>query len=143
MRTMDQFPLLLKTVHPRGVGIFLKSLSYPRVSLVFLTIFTTQLYIVCVLAVQLHFEDSLAPFGDDGAARNYRPDGTPTKVGAWMLLVKGRCMVFLPGNRMSFDEGTARYNGRMSRLKHKQSRYKPYDGIRIYMLNDSATGLMF
>ena len=52
-------------------------------------------------------------------------------------------MVFLPGNRMSFDEGTTRYNGRMPRLKHKQSRYKPYDGIRIYMLNDSATGLMF
>ena len=91
---------------------------------------------------QLHFEDSLAPFGEDGGT-NYRPDGTPTKVGAWMEMVRARCMVYLPGNKMSFDEGTARYGGRMSRLKHKQSRYKPYDGIRVYMLNDSNTGNKF
>lgn len=88
---------------------------------------------------QLHFEDSLAPFGDDGG-KNYRPDGSPTKVGMWMEMVRCRCMVYLPGNKMSFDEATARYGGRMSRLKHKQSRYKPYDGIRVYMLNDSETG---
>ena len=46
----------------------------------------------------------------------------------------------MPGNKMGFDEDTARYNGRMIKLKHRQSRYKPYDGIRIYMLNDSQTG---
>ena len=88
---------------------------------------------------QLHFEDSDAPFGEHGGT-NYRPDGTPTKVGHWMLLVRGRCMVFLPGNVTSYDEGTARYGGKQSKLKHKQSHFKPYDGIRIYMLNDSKTG---
>ena len=83
----------------------------------------------------------MAPFGDErSGARNYRPDGSPTKVGAWMLLINDRCMVFMPGNKMGFDEDTARYNGRMIKLKHRQSRYKPYDGIRIYMLNDSQTG---
>lgn len=91
------------------------------------------------MLAKLHFEDSTAPFGEQGGI-NYRPDGTPTKVGMWMLLVRQRCMVFLPGNNLSYDEATARYGGRMTRMKHKQSRYKPYDGIRIYMLNDSATG---
>lgn len=43
---------------------------------------------------------------------------------------------------MSFDEGTAKYGGKMSKLKHRQSRFKPYDGIRVYMLNDSETGLL-
>ena len=81
----------------------------------------------------------MAPCGENGGT-DYRPDGTPTKVGLWMLLVQGRCKVYLPGNWVSYDEGTARYNGRMSHLKHRQSRYKPYDGIRIYMLNDSLTG---
>lgn len=57
-----------------------------------------------------------------------------------MLKVNDRCRIYLPGNKCSFDEGTARYNGKMSRLKHRQSWYKPYDGIRIYMLNDSRTG---
>ena len=85
---------------------------------------------------KLHFEDSWAPQGE----KDYRPDGTPTKVGLWMEMVRERCMQYLPGNNVSFDEGTAKYSGRMSKLKHKQSRYKPYDGIRVYMLNDSATG---
>lgn len=49
-------------------------------------------------------------------------------------------MQYLPGNEMSYDEGTAKYCGRMTKYKHKQSRYKPYDGIRVYMLNDSRTG---
>ena len=59
------------------------------------------------------------------------------------MMVRLVCMKYLPGNKMSYDEGTARYCGRMTHLKHKQSRYKPYDGIRIYMLNDSKTGLLF
>ena len=58
-----------------------------------------------------------------------------------MLVVNKRCGVYIPGNWMSYDEGTARYNGRMSKYKHRQSWYKPYDGIRVYMLNDSLTGL--
>jgi len=81
----------------------------------------------------------MAPRGHLGGT-DYRPDGTPTKVGLWMLLVRAQCMIYLPGNLFSFDEGTAKYGGRMTSLKHKQSRYKPYDGIRIYMLNDSITG---
>ena len=89
--------------------------------------------------IQLHFEDSLAPCGETGGT-DYRPDGTPTKVGLWMLMVRDRCMVYLPGNWLSFDEGTAKYNGRMTNMKHLQSRYKPYNGIRVYMLNDSITG---
>eukprot|EP01051_Picozoa_sp_SAG22_P041013 SAG22_NODE_22441_length_198_cov_75.555556_1_plen_40_part_01 len=32
---------------------------------------------------------------------------------------------------------TAKYNGRMTVLKHLQSKYKPYDGIRVYALNGS------
>ena len=28
----------------------------------------------------------------------------------------------------------------MTRLKHLQSKYKPYDGVRIYSLNGSKTG---
>ena len=59
-----------------------------------------------------------------------------------MQLVLARCMSYLPGNKMSFDEGTAKYGGKMSKLKHRQSRFKPYDGIRVYMLNDSETGLL-
>ena len=72
---------------------------------------------------------------------NYRPDDTPTKVGMWILLVQDRCLVYLPDNKFSYDEGTAKYSGRMSLLKHKQPRFKPYDGIRVYMLNDSTTGI--
>lgn len=90
-------------------------------------------------SLQLHFEDSNAPSGESGGI-NYRPDGTPTKVGLWMFMVRGRCLVYLPGNSCSYDEGTARYNGSMSKLKHRQSWFKPYDGFRIYMLNDSTTG---
>ena len=90
----------------------------------------------------MHFEDSDAPLGENGGI-NYRPDGTPTKVGRWMLMVNEQCKIYLPGNKFAFDEGTARYNGRMSKLKHRQSWYKPYDGIRVYMLNDSKTGSCF
>ena len=90
---------------------------------------------------QLHFEDSFAPRGTNGGGTDYRPDGTPTKVGLWMLMVRGRCMCYLPGNYMSYDEGTAKYGGRMTRYKHRQQ-HKPYDGIRIYMLNDSLTGII-
>ena len=57
-----------------------------------------------------------------------------------MLMVQTKCMQYIPDANMSFDEGTARYNGKFSKLKHRQSRYKPYDGIRVYMLNDSETG---
>ena len=89
---------------------------------------------------QLHLEDSDNPYGRGGGV-NYRPDGAPTKVGQWMYLVQQRCMSYLPSNNMSYDEGTARYSGRMCRYKHRQSRYKPYDGIRIYMLNESRTGI--
>ena len=91
---------------------------------------------------QLHLEDSDNPFGRGDGAFNYRPDGGPSKVAQWMYLVRQRCMSYLPYNNMSFDEGTARYTGRMTSYKHRQSRYKPYDGIRIYMLNESKTGLM-
>ena len=82
----------------------------------------------------------MTPFGRFGGT-NYRPDGTPTKVGLWLSMVRLACMIYLPGNKMSYDEGTAKYTGKMTRMKHRQSRYKPYDGIRIYMLNDSRTGL--
>lgn len=41
---------------------------------------------------------------------------------------------------MSFDEATAKYAARMMKLKHLQSNYKPYDGIRLYSLNGSNTG---
>ena len=89
--------------------------------------------------MQLHFEDSSEPLGETGGT-NYRPDGTPTKVGLWMQMVQQRCLSYLPGNNMSYDEGTACYNGKNTKMKHRQSRYKPYDGIRVYMLNDSVTG---
>ena len=58
-----------------------------------------------------------------------------------MMQVRLRCMEYIPGNLLSFDEGTAKYGGRMTNLKHRQNRFKPYDGIRIYMLNDSKTGM--
>jgi hypothetical protein len=41
---------------------------------------------------------------------------------------------------LSFDEATAKYGGRMTHLKHVQTRYKPYDGIRLYSLNASSSG---
>ena len=84
----------------------------------------------------------MPPLGEFGGT-NYRPDGTPTKIGLWLMMVRLVCMQYLSDNKMSYDEGTAKYCGRMTHLKHKQSRYEPYDGIRIYMLNDSKTGLCF
>ena len=89
--------------------------------------------------MQLHLEDSANPCGINGGV-NFRPDGSPTKVGLWLRLVQQRCLSYLPGNDMSYDEGTAKYNGRMTKYKHRQSWFKPYDDIRVYMLNDSETG---
>ena len=47
--------------------------------------------------------------------------------------------MFIPEISLSYDEATAKYGGRMTYLKHLQSKYKPYDGIRIYSLNGSKT----
>lgn len=105
----------------------------------YLKLFYGENDFLCWQRVQLHFEDSDTPLGESGGI-NYRPDGTPTKVGLWMLMVQDRCLIYLPGNKCAYDEGTARYNGKMSRLKHRQNSFKPYDGFRIYMLNDSTTG---
>ena len=50
-------------------------------------------------------------------------------------------MNYIPGENLSYDEGTAKYTGKFSKLKHRQNHCKPYDGIRVYMLNDSKTGM--
>ena len=52
-------------------------------------------------------------------------------------------MVFRPDRDLLFDEATEKYGGRMTRLKHVQTRYKPYDGIwdkLAYSLNSSTSG---
>ena len=89
---------------------------------------------------QVHFEDAIDPFGKRFShSINYRPNNVP-KVGLLMELFRQRCVLFRPEHNMSFDEATAKYGGRMTHLKHLQSKYKPYDGIRIYSLNGSKSG---
>ena len=89
---------------------------------------------------QLHFEDAGDPTGSKWAhSKNYRPNGVP-KVGLYQEFFRRRCVLFIPERDMSFDEATARYGGRMTSMKHLQSKFKPYDGIRIYSLNGSKTG---
>ena len=78
---------------------------------------------------QLHFEDSACPCGRYDHSVNYRPHGVP-KVGLFMHHFNRRCILFCPERDLSFDEATAKYGGRMTHLKHLQSKYKPYDGIR-------------
>ena len=89
---------------------------------------------------QLHWEDSTDPFGSKYEySTNYRPNGV-AKVGLLLEHFRRRCCLFIPEHNMSFDEATAKYTGRMTKMKHLQSKYKPYDGIRIYSLNGSKTG---
>ena len=89
---------------------------------------------------QLHFEDSTDPFGKKYEySTNYRPNFVP-KMGLMMEHYRRRCCLFIPENNFSYDEATAKYTGRMTHLKHLQSKYKPYDGVRIYSLNGSKTG---
>ena len=88
---------------------------------------------------QLHFEDANDPTGSKWEhSVNYRPNGVP-KVGLYAEMYRRRCCLFMPERDLSFDEATARYGGRMTNLKHLQSKYKPYDGIRVYSLNGSKT----
>ena len=79
---------------------------------------------------QLYFEDSSNPTGRYSHSMNYRPNGV-TKVGLFMYKFNRRCVLFIPERDLSFDEATAKYGGRMTYLKHLQSKYKPYDGIRF------------
>ena len=89
---------------------------------------------------QLHFEDSTDPLGSKYEySTNYRPNGVP-KVGLYVEHFRRHCCLFIPERNLSFDEATAKYTGRMTKLKHLQSKYKPYDGIRVYSLNGSKTG---
>ena len=89
---------------------------------------------------QLHYEDSTDPKGTRyDYSVNYRPNGVP-KCGLMMEHFRRRSCLFRPEPDMSFDEATAKYSGRMTKLKHLQSKYKPYDGIRLYSLNGSKTG---
>ena len=89
---------------------------------------------------QLHFEDAVDPHGKRYShSINFRPNGVP-KVGLFAERYRCRCVLFRPERDMSFDEATAKYGGRMTHLKHLQSKYKPYDGIRIYSLNGSKSG---
>eukprot|EP01051_Picozoa_sp_SAG22_P013429 SAG22_NODE_1503_length_4277_cov_18.029440_1_plen_298_part_10 len=83
-----------------------------------------KLFLAC-----LHAEDSAKP---------HRPNSVP-KVGELLELFRQRCVLFFPEENLSYDEATAKYNGRMTVLKHMQSKYKPYDGIRVYALNGSTT----
>ena len=89
---------------------------------------------------EVHFEDSADPRGKKFPhSTNYRPNGVP-KVGLLLEKFRQRCLLFCPEENLSFDEATAKYGGRMTRMKHLQSKYKPYDGIRIYSLNGSKSG---
>ena len=89
---------------------------------------------------QVHFEDSADPHGKKFPhSTNYRPNLVP-KVGLLIEKFRRRCVLFCPEEDLSFDEATAKYGGRMTHMKHLQSKYKPYDGIRIYSLNGSKTG---
>ena len=89
---------------------------------------------------QLHFEDSSDPFGVKYEySTNYRPNLVP-KCGLLLEHFRRRCCLFIPERNLSYDEATAKYTGRMTKLKHLQSKYKPYDGVRIYSLNGSKTG---
>ena len=88
---------------------------------------------------QLHFEDMMDPCGKRYShSTNFRPNGVP-KVGLLLERFRYQCVLFRPEINLSFDEATAKYGGRMTHLKHLQSKYKPYDGIRIYSLNGSKT----
>ena len=90
---------------------------------------------------QVHWEDSADPTGlkFPAVSTDYRPNGVP-KVGLLLSSFRRRCVLFRPERILSFDEATAKYGGRMTHLKHLQSKYKPYDGIRIYSLNGAKTG---
>lgn len=72
---------------------------------------------------QLHFEDAGDPTGTKWThSINYRPNGVP-KVGLYVEHYRRQCCLFIPERDMSFDEATARYRGRMTGLKHLQSKY--------------------
>ena len=89
---------------------------------------------------QLHFEDAVDPHGRKYPhSVDFRPNGVP-KVGLYAEKFRRRCILFRPDRDLSFDEATAKYGGRMTYLKHIQTRYKPYDGIRVYSLNSSTSG---
>ena len=89
---------------------------------------------------QLHFEDSADPRGEKfEGSTDFRPNGVP-KVGQLLELFRRRALLFMPEENASYDEATAKYGGSMTKLKHVQTRYKPYDGIRLYCLNGSKTG---
>ena len=71
---------------------------------------------------QVHFEDSLDPRGKKFPhPTNYRPNGVP-KVGLLLEKFRRRCVLFCPEEDLSFDEVTAKYGGRMTRMKHLQSK---------------------
>ena len=88
---------------------------------------------------QLHFEDNADPRGLKFVGSvDYRPNGVP-KVGLLLELGRRRYLLFMPEDDTSYDEATAKYGGSMTKLKHLQTKYKPYDGIRVYCLNGSKT----
>jgi len=79
----------------------------------------------------LHCEDPTVP----------TPSGTVRKVGPLLAMFKERCnVVYIPTRDISYDEATAEFGGRTTKLKHLQSRYKPFDGIRIYCTAEASTG---
>ena len=86
---------------------------------------------------QLHYEDSVDPCGK-GYGQDYRPNSVP-KVGLLLELARRRYLLIIVEDNMSYDEATAEYGGTMTFLKHLQSKYKPYDGVRIYCVNGSKT----
>lgn len=100
---------------------------------------TTRIQLEAFLR-QLHYEDSTDPKGKRyDYSVNFRPNGVP-KCGLLLEHFRRRSCLFRPETDLSFDEATAKYAGRMTKLKHLQSKYKPYDGIRLYSLNGSKTG---
>lgn len=84
----------------------------------------------------LHFEAC-------GDGKPDRGDTNVPKVGKLLELFRRNCESFFPEANLDIDEATAKYGGRMTRLKHLQSKYKPYDGIRIYCVNGSRTSYLY
>ena len=73
------------------------------------------------------------------AAKAMAANSVP-KCGLFMEHYRRRCVLFCPEPELSYDEATARYGDIMTHLKHLQSKYKPYDGVRIYSLNGFKIG---
>ena len=80
--------------------------------------------------------------GAAGSPPDRGDTGVP-KAGKLLELFRLACESFMPESSGSIDEATAKYGGRMTHLKHLQSKYKPCDGIRAYCLNGSKTGYLF